>query len=31
MTDRTMTLDSGKLPMQMDRVDEILNSAEMGI
>lgn len=26
-----MTLDGGKLPMQMDRVDEILNSAEMGI
>lgn len=31
MTDRTMTLDGGKLPMQMDRVNEILNSAEMGI
>lgn len=31
MTDRTMTLDGGKLPMQMDRVDEILNSAEIGI
>ena len=26
-----MTLDGGKLPMQMDRVDEILNSAEIGI
>lgn len=26
-----MTLDSGKLPLRMDRVNEILNSAEMGI
>lgn len=31
MTDRTTASKDGKLPMQMDRMNEILNSAEMGI
>lgn len=31
MTDRTMALDRGELPLRPDRINEILNSAEMGI
>lgn len=31
MTDRTMTLDRGELPLRLDRMNEILNSAEIGI
>lgn len=31
MTDRKMALDRGELPLRLDRINEILNSAEIGI